>query len=128
MALTIPQIAVNDCQTQGAMAEGLEKVSFLLLRYEMVERIYLQKSTRAKDMLRASIVKLYAAVLLYIAKALKYYSQSIAKKLGKSIIEGRTRVQSILDQVSTVESEVDSVRRDIDAECRCQSSTRRDTS
>jgi hypothetical protein len=110
---------VNDCQTQGALAEGLDKISFLLLRYEMVERIYLHKVTRAKGLLRSSLVKLYTAILVYIAKALKYYSESTAKRLGKSIAEGRTRVQNVLDQVSIVESDVDSVRRDIDAECQC---------
>ena len=99
------------------MSEGLEKVSFLLLRYDLVERIYVPKATRVKDLLKDSIIKLYASILLYIVKAHKYYSQSTAQKFGKSFIEGRSRVQKLLDQVSTMEADVDSIRRDVDAEC-----------
>jgi uncharacterized membrane protein YesL len=89
----------------------------MVLRYEMVECIYLRKDTKVKGLLKVSIVKLYTAILVYIAKALKYYSQSTTKKLGKSFIEGCSRVQNFLDQVLTLERDVDLLRRDVEMEC-----------
>jgi hypothetical protein len=70
------QVTVNDSQTFGAMAEGVELVSNLITRYTVVEHLYLQKPSAAKDQLTRAILKLYSTVLTYLCKARSYYERS----------------------------------------------------
>jgi hypothetical protein len=72
------QVAVNDTETFGAMAEGVEFVSNLITRYTIVEQLYLQKLSTAKDQLIKAITKLYAAVLKYLSKANRFYRRNSA--------------------------------------------------
>lgn len=72
------QVAVNDTQTFGAMAEGVEFISNLITRYAIVEQLYLQKPLTAKDQLIKAITKLYAAVLKYLSKANRFYGRNSA--------------------------------------------------
>lgn len=77
--LIIPsQAVVNDSQTFGAMAEGIECVSHLITRYAILEKLYVNthRKAAADDQLKESIVKLYSAVLRYLSKAARYYHQS----------------------------------------------------
>ena len=69
-------MTVNDSQTFGAMAEGVELVSNLITRYTIVERLYLQKPSSAKDQLTQAILRLYSAVLIYLSKAKSYYQRN----------------------------------------------------
>jgi hypothetical protein len=70
------QIAVNDSQTYGAMAEGVELVSDLITRYFVVEMFYLRKPSKTLAQLEKAILKLYSMVLIYLNKAIRYYEQS----------------------------------------------------
>jgi hypothetical protein len=72
------QVAVNDSQTFGAMAEGVEFVSNLITRHVIIEHLYLQRPSAAKHQLEQAIIKLYTAVLEYLLKAKRFYSQSTA--------------------------------------------------
>jgi hypothetical protein len=112
---------VNDSQTQGAMSEGLEVVSVLLMRYDMVEQIYLREASTAKALLVECIVKLYVAVLEYLAEAIKYYSQGAPKRLMKSVADGSAKIRKCLDAISAADKDVESIRRGIDSECKLPS-------
>jgi len=68
-------VTVSDSQTFGAMAEGIELVSNLITRYTIVEYLYLQKPSAAKDPLTQAIIKLYSTVLTYLSKAKSYYQK-----------------------------------------------------
>lgn len=72
----ILQIAVNDSQIYGAMAEGIELVSNLITRYAIVELLYLQTSSKTIDQLKSAILKLYSAILIYLNKSFRYYEQN----------------------------------------------------
>lgn len=79
--MVFAQIAINDCQTFGAMIEGVERVSSLITRYDILEKLYLLPTTApalAREQLEKSIVKLYSAMLKYLSKAGRYYSQNTA--------------------------------------------------
>ena len=54
---------VNDLQTFGAMAEGVEVISSLITRYSIVEMLYLHEDSPAKDQLADSIVVLCVRLL-----------------------------------------------------------------
>ena len=63
------------------MIEGVEHVSSLITRYDILEKLYLLPTTAptlAKEQLEKSIVKLYSAMLKYLSKAGRYYSRNTA--------------------------------------------------
>jgi hypothetical protein len=72
------QITVNDSQTFGAMAQGVEFISNLIARYAIVEHLYLQKPSAAKHQLTQAITKLYVGVLKYLLKSRRFYDRSLA--------------------------------------------------
>lgn len=69
-------MTVNDSQTFGAMAEGVELVSNIITRYAIVEQLYLQKPSATKDQLTQAILRLYSTVLTYLSKARSYYQSN----------------------------------------------------
>lgn len=71
---------LNDSETFGAMAEGIELVSSLLPRYAMIEDRYLHDASALKGDLEESLVRLYAAVLVYLSRARRYYTMNTTSK------------------------------------------------
>jgi N-terminal domain of NWD NACHT-NTPase len=74
------QLAISDNEMFGAMAEGMEFVSNLIARYEIVERLYLRNTSTITDQLSQNIIKLYASVLAYLSKAIRYYAHGTGGK------------------------------------------------
>jgi len=69
------QMAVNDCQTFGDMADGIERVSNVVATYaELETRVLLRKSALTRQ-LTIALIKLYKSVLQFLAQALHYYKQ-----------------------------------------------------
>jgi hypothetical protein len=66
---------VNDSQTYGAMVEGLELVSSFIARYAKVEDLYLSGTSTQENQLSDSVIRLYAAILLYLSKSSRYYDR-----------------------------------------------------
>ena len=130
----ILQISINDVQTFGAMAEGLERVSRSITGCSIIEQLYLQERSVAKKVLQDSLVRLYAAILGYLASAIKYYGRSTlgqltlsmsysAKvdlrlgRLGKSVVQtSETRCEERLSQIAEGQSKVEYWRQLIDSE------------
>lgn len=71
----ILQAAVSEQQIYDGMLEGLEHVADVIARYAWVETLYLHASSKMRLQLQGSIVKLYVAVLKFLAKARRYYSK-----------------------------------------------------
>ncbi|KAI5198844.1 hypothetical protein E4T38_07324 [Aureobasidium subglaciale] len=69
------------------MAEGLEFVSTMISRYQLVEKMYLSDESENKDKLKDEIVKLYVAILRYLGIANSYYGKSKYKRIGESVIK-----------------------------------------
>ena len=68
------EAVVNEYDINEALLESLEYVSSLIARYAMVEALYLNQVSVANDQLSEAIIRLYSAVLTYLAKANKFYS------------------------------------------------------
>ena len=66
----------NDFETFEAMAGGLEYVSSLVVRYAILETLYLRDASEARRYLSDAIMGLYAAVLTYLCKGRRYYAQN----------------------------------------------------
>ena len=77
------QSMINENKTYEAMASGLGHVSSLIARYSAVESAYSQSSLLKKQLAEA-LLKLYTAVLVFLAKARRYYTQCHASKLRLS--------------------------------------------
>ncbi|KAI9888993.1 MAG: hypothetical protein M1814_006051 [Vezdaea aestivalis] len=81
------QCAVNDVETFGCVLEGMELVSHLINRYAIFEKLYLRKELLITDQLRRALIRLYSAVLRYLARAKRFYSQGSGKRLLKSVVQ-----------------------------------------
>ena len=66
------------------MVEGVEHVSNLITRYTVFEKLYLRTNATATadGGLQKSIIKLYSAVLEYLANAARYYNRNTASTFG----------------------------------------------
>ena len=77
-------------QQYAIVLEGLETVSNLITRYEIMERLYLREETQATVLLQSSIVTLYNNVLIFLCKAHRHYSTSTASMCFRLlVIDGR---------------------------------------
>lgn len=60
------------------MYDGIEMITNLIGRYAIFEDLYLQGTSKASDLLKQAIVKLYASALTYLAEAMRYFGQNTA--------------------------------------------------
>ena len=73
-------------QQYTIVLEGLEKVSNLITRYDIMQKLYLEEETQAKDLLKSSIVALYKKILFFLCKAHRHYSRSTASMSFRSLV------------------------------------------
>jgi hypothetical protein len=69
-------VAVNDNQTFGAMAESLERISCIVVRYTDLETRVLIRSSVLTSQLSTALTRLYSSALGFLAHAWRYYGQS----------------------------------------------------
>ena len=72
--------AVNDKKVRGETIANLEAVSHLITRYAILEELYLQRNSAARVKLEDMVVRLYAEVLTYLAKAKEYFKSPTKSK------------------------------------------------
>jgi hypothetical protein len=70
------QVAVNDNQTFGTMAESLERISCIVVRYTDLETRVLIRTSVLTNQLSVALIRLYSAALGFLAHACRYYGQS----------------------------------------------------
>lgn len=78
------QSAINDTDVHTAMVEDLEMVTRLMARYDQIERRYLPQSAGIDNQLSDAIVSVYAAVLEFLGKAVKYFKESATDRFFKA--------------------------------------------
>ena len=71
---------MNDKNVFGETIESLETVSRLITRYAILEELYLPRNSPARNQLEDTIVRLYAEILTFLAKARKYLQSSAKGK------------------------------------------------
>ncbi|KAK0640158.1 hypothetical protein DIS24_g9626 [Lasiodiplodia hormozganensis] len=130
------QVASNESQIFGRMLEGVERVSFLITRYALVEHVYFSPSGGSdalmdhvngdeKSALKRDMVMLYSSILRFLAKASGYYSGNTAswysnhimvsqgvnvvvtERIAKSFIETpESSVDDSFDEITSKEDEI----------------------
>jgi hypothetical protein len=63
------------------MAEGMEFVSRSITRYELIERIYLEKNSVSNLGLKQAAIIQHDAVFKYLSKAVRFYSRRTTGEL-----------------------------------------------
>jgi len=74
------QIAVNDITKFAFALESLTSISEMICRYDVFERLYLRYESPAADALKRAMVRLYAAILVHLAKTKSYFDQNSASQ------------------------------------------------
>ena len=110
------QLSVNDVQTFGAMAEGLETVTSHITRCKTYENLYLSRSSSARADLEYHLLRHYAVILTYLATARRYYTKSTVRRLGTSVFETSDSVDACLSNIAAGRDEVERCARLIDSE------------
>ena len=81
------------------MIDGVEFVSNLITRYGIIQIIHSDSLTdtrlAAHDQLQDSLTRLYAAILVYLAKAKRYYDKSTASQYSDWLTFGCMETKSM---------------------------------
>lgn len=110
------QVTVNAQHIQTSMVEGIEHVSETITRFAWVETLYLHASTALRRDLQDAILKLYIAVLEFLAEARRHFSLRGYQKLGRSIRFDVQDVQGYIQKIANQEEKVNKLARLIDTQ------------
>jgi nucleoside-triphosphatase THEP1 len=98
------------------MLEGLELVFNLITRYELVERIYLQRPSSVQVRLGEAIITLYVSILQYLVKAHRYFAQKTALRIAKSIFRLEDMTAKFITTIKSKSGNVDEFVRLVSGE------------
>ncbi|KAL8769068.1 MAG: hypothetical protein Q9209_004854 [Squamulea sp. 1 TL-2023] len=110
------QLSINDVQVFGAMTDGLEIVTCLISRCRLYEQLYLSRLSSARRDMESLLLRLYAAILTYLAAARQYFDKSTLRRLGASVVQTSESVDACLAKIAAERDEVDRCARLIDSE------------
>ncbi|KAL8925651.1 MAG: hypothetical protein Q9208_003334 [Pyrenodesmia sp. 3 TL-2023] len=72
------KVAVNDTNVSVSTMLGLETVSHLITRYAILENVHTRRNTAASTQLEPFLTDLYSEILMFLAKAKKYFETPTA--------------------------------------------------
>lgn len=103
------------------MVDGVEHISNLITRYHVLEAIYLKpaegRDSKARDQFEASLVELYAAIMLYLVEARRFFDKSTVRRIAGGIVHtAESSVEVYLDEIEEAQKDVDNYLRLLDAE------------
>lgn len=101
------------------MLQGVDAIANTITRYAIFEGIYLESHplTPAETQLAESLTKLYASILVFLGKALHYYSKSTAMPFAKSAVSfSENSVGDFLSEVFAAEKFVSQDAHLVDAD------------
>ncbi|KAJ4303449.1 hypothetical protein N0V90_002344 [Kalmusia sp. IMI 367209] len=78
-------ITVGDVQVWGSLLADLETISQLMFRCAVYEDIYLRDRTKIATALEDILIKLYAEMLVVLAKSIKYFRKTTAGEYSLSL-------------------------------------------
>jgi hypothetical protein len=60
------------------MMEGVASITEMICRYALIESLYSKSTSAAYEELERAFVKLYAAIMIYLSRARKYFTMNSA--------------------------------------------------
>ncbi|KAK7403729.1 hypothetical protein QQX98_010501 [Neonectria punicea] len=100
-------VAVGDLDTYNKLLESTANIAELICRNALVESLKNGSSSPAADELSRALVKLYASILTYLAKAKAYYRQNTLKRVLKSGVLASSDLDSAFAAISEAQGGVD---------------------
>lgn len=80
--LTCSQLAVDDGEKMGSILVAMERIAVVIDRCAIYEKIYFGQNLQLTQGLEKALVLLYAAVLTYVAWAIRFFTQNTAGRLS----------------------------------------------
>lgn len=114
----LTQMSINDCETFGRLIEAVERISGIVAFYAELETRLLIRVSPLSEQLESSILKLYTAVLQFLARTYIYYTQRTAVRIAKSILKSaKDVVDEPMLQVDSLENDVFKMASIVSQEC-----------
>ncbi|RFU27471.1 hypothetical protein B7463_g8880, partial [Scytalidium lignicola] len=108
------QISTVDSEKLGTVYDRIEMITNLIGRCAIFEDLYLRDSSKASDLFKKAIIKLYVSVLTYLAEAKRFYAQNSATKNILHISD--FDVDKLAENIQNEQTSVEEFARLIDAE------------
>ena len=120
---SLNQVSTMDLGASGSISEGIEIVTSVIARYEIIERLYLYPTTASMDcnlqLLNHCIIKVYTIILKYLIKAKKFLCENTAKRIVKAPFTNmeaentrlRTAIKNADDETDRITSLLQDQRR-----------------
>ena len=108
-------LMTNDSKERSVSMDGLEYIAKLIRRYAEIERLFLSQPSRLHDDLQEAIIKLYAAVLEFQARAACQFSRKTMHQTLRNMLAA-DGWQEILTTMKDHETTAEITMRIIDTE------------
>ncbi|KAK2804368.1 hypothetical protein FQN50_006659 [Emmonsiellopsis sp. PD_5] len=110
------QAALNDHHCFESTIHGLESVSLMITRYAAFEALYLRRGSLVSSELQTKLIGLYTKILIFLANGVKYFSQSAAVRMLKSVFQSTQ--DNELREIAEEDKEVGNLARIFDTQVR----------
>lgn len=77
----------NDSAEHQKALEGLEKITIIVARFQIVEQVYLDPQSKTFGKLRESIVDLYSKIFEYQARLANYFGKNTLRRFGINALQ-----------------------------------------
>ncbi|KAK2038169.1 hypothetical protein LZ31DRAFT_132749 [Colletotrichum somersetense] len=99
-------VAVGDLDTYSSMLERTADIAEFICRNALIESLLKSVSTAAAEELRRALVKLYATILTYLAKARSYYRKNTVARVIKHGVLASTDLDSAFTAIAEAQKDV----------------------
>lgn len=117
-------MVINDSESFAAMVDGVEEITNIIARCAVFEAVYLKQPTSATIHLKASLVALYASVLMFLDTAYTYFGKSATRRFFKSQVEPAAEIENALERVTAKQNVAERVAQMVSMEILQNTSTR----
>ncbi|GKT70500.1 ankyrin repeat protein [Colletotrichum tofieldiae] len=99
-------VAVGDLDTYSSILERTVDIAEFICRNALIESLLKSVSTAAAEELRRALVKLYATILAYLAKARSYYRKNTAARVIKHGVLASADLDSAFTAITEAQKDV----------------------
>ncbi|KAI8650762.1 NACHT domain-containing protein [Fusarium keratoplasticum] len=100
-------VAIGDLDTYNSLLERTVDIAETICRNALVESLLKDSQSQTAKELNRALVKLYASILAYLAKAKSYYEQNSLKRVVKHGILASSDLESAFTAISEAQAHVD---------------------
>lgn len=118
-------IATSDIKKFEYVVEGAELIARSISRFAITEKVYFHRQSPASQPLEAlkeALLRLYAVIFQYLAKAKQYFGQKTKNRVVKTLIKPQAEFEDIMKKIGAEQLSVDHNARLVDAQIRNETS------